>query len=555
MLSGIQVYSLSEGVEKVSRVTYVRSVLCRSNWSRFFLEQIGVKNFTSKDFNKYQDESEQNQFIRILSKIGISGGLSPNEIAQKIIDYIDHNGTEGINWSSYKFIWTGKVSDKKYTKSKYKSIDECYLDIPHINESGLRFAEDIHHKIAVSTIYSKMDPELYEKWICFLINNGIYNKFKVFCVSKDTGYTTGEDIDFIMPYLDKYFDLFQKRKILAINLWNVLIGEWNSSYNNKVYRLNKSQPDKIEDSTLLKLLKNNKWVLSKNGRLYKPSEICIDELSDDLIWNDNSDLIKAIELGKKIKEKEDRRLAKEIKEKEVAKSLGLSDAEELLKARDAYKVIMELTDAGVDINELYDSVTNKRKAKATKSIIELFDEKKDIKFIREIENNLDDYVAPIKRIDKRVGKLNEIMDTEGVSYVTKVKVNSKKIISKEEKCFLKAEYNGKCQICSKTIIKKNGTCYFEAINILDTSLMNDNDLKGLSIGWNSLCLCPNHAAEYMYGAISLYDFVNWVLNIDVQEKYDDFYTYEIKLQGKKKTIRFTPKHLLAIKVALQKLSK
>ena len=555
LLSGIQVYSLSEGVEKVSRVTYVRSVLCRSNWSRFFLEQIGVKNFTSKDFNKYQDESEQNQFIRILSKIGISGGLSPNEIAQKIIDYIDHNGTEGINWSSYKFIWTGKVSDKKYTKSKYKSIDECYLDIPHINESGLRFAEDIHHKIAVSTIYSKMDPELYEKWICFLINNGIYNKFKVFCVSKDTGYTTGEDIDFIMPYLDKYFDLFQKRKILAINLWNVLIGEWNSSYNNKVYRLNKSQPDKIEDSTLLKLLKNNKWVLSKNGRLYKPSEICIDELSDDLIWNDNSDLIKAIELGKKIKEKEDRRLAKEIKEKEVAKSLGLSDAEELLKARDAYKVIMELTDAGVDINELYDSVTNKRKAKATKSIIELFDEKKDIKFIREIENNLDDYVAPIKRIDKRVGKLNEIMDTEGVSYVTKVKVNSKKIISKEEKCFLKAEYNGKCQICSKTIIKKNGTCYFEAINILDTSLMNDNDLKGLSIGWNSLCLCPNHAAEYMYGAISLYDFVNWVLNIDVQEKYDDFYTYEIKLQGKKKTIRFTPKHLLAIKVALQKLSK
>ena len=85
--------------------------------------------------------------------------------------------------------------------------------------------------------------------------------------------------------------------------------------------------------------------------------------------------------------------------------------------------------------------------------------------------------------------------------------------------------------------------------------MNDNDLKGLSIGWNSLCLCPNHAVEYMYGAISLYDFVNWVLNINVQEKYDDYYTYEIKLQGKKKTIRFTPKHLLAIKVALQKLSK
>ena len=85
--------------------------------------------------------------------------------------------------------------------------------------------------------------------------------------------------------------------------------------------------------------------------------------------------------------------------------------------------------------------------------------------------------------------------------------------------------------------------------------MNDNDLKGLSIGWNSLCLCPNHAAEYMYGAISLYEFVNWVLNIDIQEKYDDYYTYEIKLQGKKKTIRFTPKHLLAIKVALNKLCK
>ena len=93
------------------------------------------------------------------------------------------------------------------------------------------------------------------------------------------------------------------------------------------------------------------------------------------------------------------------------------------------------------------------------------------------------------------------------------------------------------------------------INILDTSQMRNNELKGLSIGWNSLCLCPNHAAEYMYGAISLYNFVEWVLNINIQEGIDDYYTYEIKLQGKKKTIKFTPKHLLAIQVALKKLCK
>ena len=554
LLPGNEIYSLSEGIERVSKVTYVRSVLCRSNWSRFFLEQIGVKTFTYKDYEKYQEESEQNEFIKVLTRTGSSQGLSPNQLAQQILKYVKDYGAEGIDWNSYRLIWTGKASDKKYKKNEYKSIEECYLDRPHITESGLRFAEEIHQKKAISDIYRKMDSEIYEEWIDFLINKGIYYKFKVSCIMKDTGFSTGEDIDFTIPYLDKYFDLFQKRKILAINLWNVLIEEWNPSYNNKVYRLNKSQPDRIEDSTLLKMLKSNKWVLSKNGRLYKPSEICKEELSDDLNWKDNSDFSVAIELGKVVKEKEEKKLAKEIKQTEVAKSLGLSDAGELLKARDAYNVIMELTNAGVDINELYDSVTNKRKAKATKSIVELFDEKKDIKFVREHDDNLEDYATPIKRINRRSVKLAEIMDTEVISYTTKVKVNSKKIISKEEKEFLKAEYNGKCQICNKTIIKKNGSCYFEAINILDTSQMNDKELVGLSTGWNSLCLCPNHAAEYMYGAISLYEFVEWVLNIDIQENCDEYYTYEIKLQGKKKTIKFTPKHLLAVKVALQKLS-
>ena len=552
--TGNQVYMVAGDIEKPSQVVFVRNVLYRKSWAKIFLEYMGVRYFTEIELGKIQVESEQSGMIKFLNRVEKGCDISPNEVAATILNYIDENGDSGIDWTSYRFVWTGNTSDKKYLRSKLRRTNECYLDSPLIDETGFRFAENIHKKYAVSKIYNELDSQLFGKWIDFLSQNGVYYKFEVQCIRKDTGYSTGEDIDFVMPHLSEYFQVLQKRKILAINLWNELTNGagWSSAYKNKIYRLNKNQDDKIEDSTVLKQLKGNKWVLAKNGRLYKPSEIRKEDLSDELDYNESNGFISAIELGSVIKEKEEKKLVKETKQLEVAKSLGLSNAQELIKARDTYKVVQELLNAGVDINEIYESIDSKRRVKETKSITTLFEEMRDVKFIRNKDEG-DFEVAPIKNINRRSDKLRERMDCDEVVYKKKATLNSKKIISKEEKQFLNQEYEGKCQICNKVIIKKDGSKYFEAINILDTSQMRDSDLRGLSTGWNSLCLCPNHAAEYMYGAVSLYNFIEWVMSVEIEEGKDDFFFYKIKLQGKKTEIKFTPKHLLAIRVALEKL--
>jgi hypothetical protein len=90
-----------------------------------------------------------------------------------------------------------------------------------------------------------------------------------------------------------------------------------------------------------------------------------------------------------------------------------------------------------------------------------------------------------------------------------------------------------------------------AINLLDTDHLNDEYLQGLSTGWNTLCLCPNCAAEYKYGAVSLFDFEEKVRDTEVDKNYRDFYEFTIQMQGEERTLRYTPRHMISLQAALR----
>ena len=74
-------------------------------------------------------------------------------------------------------------------------------------------------------------------------------------------------------------------------------------------------------------------------------------------------------------------------------------------------------------------------------------------------------------------------------------------------------------------------CYlkFIVINLLETEKLEEKSKAGFEYGWNSLCLCPNCAAEYKYGAISLFDFYDKVktISINIQEKSNTVYEFPV----------------------------
>ncbi len=79
---------------------------------------------------------------------------------------------------------------------------------------------------------------------------------------------------------------------------------------------------------------------------------------------------------------------------------------------------------------------------------------------------------------------------------------------------LKQLYKNKCQICGKTINLKNHE-YSEGHHIQPLG----QDHKGPDIASNIIIVCPNHHAEFDYGAIGIDPLSRKVIHIDGQNEF------------------------------------
>lgn len=168
----------------------------------------------------------------------------------------------------------------------------------------------------------------------------------------------------------------------------------------------------------------------------------------------------------------------------------------------------------------------------------------------------DDTVTPISQDAKEnrekalEKELKESLDnftkvTNGLSFTSR-------ICSKEEKAFLEQEYNGRCQICSEKITKHDGHCYFEAINIIKQHELLEALQNSFYLGWNSLCLCPNCAARYNYSSKKISTLYNQVLSREIEADSEEPILIEIELpEGEEKSIKYSPRHFMAIQQAFK----
>ena len=241
-----------------------------------------------------------------------------------------------------------------------------------------------------------------------------------------------------------------------------------------------------------------------------------------------------------------------IKDKIENIGYSLYDVEYAKEGPNYYLRIFIDNEKGIDLNDC---------EKVNDAITDILDEENYIKeqyFLEISSPGIERVLRKDKHLEQNVGKQIKVKlfkkDEKGnKEYEGNLKEFNEQIITinQEEKYFVGTEYFGKCQICSKIIYKKDGSRHFVAMNLLDTGHLEEKYLTGLSTGWNTLCLCPNCAAEFKYGAVSLFDFEEKVKSTQILSDYHNFYEFNIQMQGEDRILHYTPKHLLSLKYSLE----
>ncbi|SNU04617.1 hypothetical protein SAMN06297422_101159 [Lachnospiraceae bacterium] len=287
--------------------------------------------------------------------------------------------------------------------------------------------------------------------------------------------------------------------------------------------------DQVYSAFGLKLINAN-WLYKKDGTVLRPESASVDDLDSSYQNYLNETVCKALGVKTALSE----RIAKHNKtlEKEGMFVIPIEEREEYLQWK-----------------KQKEEARKQRNKETFSSIEEGFNSLDHDGGIGDTEQ-FDEYNS-VKNPERRKEKLKDEIDGSEPPKKEKVlKSVTKSSISSEEKEFLKMEYKGQCQICDKIILKIDGDRYFEAINLIPTDKLKDEFRKAEYLAWNTLCLCPNCAAEFKYGPKTMNGFTEQVKNAEIEQGSNEGIDIKIEMQGEEKTIKYSPKHLQNLKVAI-----
>jgi hypothetical protein len=283
------------------------------------------------------------------------------------------------------------------------------------------------------------------------------------------------------------------------------------------------------ESTLGKILKNNKWIPNKNGNFFKPSEIIL------------SDFLNII----------DKESIEEIK---FAKKLGV---EGNLVTDDDAKRVLGITDSSLEIAKKIESLSPDKKMK-------FFDKQKSL--FDEIENEKDSNFPisstpnPVHRTETVKNDIAEAAPIETIIKDRQVRISSNN--KSDPKIYLNNFYTNSeeqliCQICEKEMpfTIKDGSdekYYFEYVQIFD-----GNEIINVETEYNYLALCPVCSAKYnriKKGDDNIGDIIKkQIISLDINDISDNLkinLPTNTGIDPPPKTIRFVQKHLIDIQAIL-----
>ncbi len=476
----------------------------------------------------------------------ISGDkISVDDMILKMMEIVNGYQSGAININDLVvtpiFIATNDDGDIRITQACNCCWDSCsaffFCDTHYIlalneyKKANRDIPQDILQEIFIK-LYGKVYPQVVK-------SNNLQYPFPL-CGKIDR---SGERYDTCIEqtYTIDQFDWNKLKKIKENNLIDVARMLWqfvlkcnNENWLYTKYRANNRRSFQIFESTLVYYLKRTAWVPTRSGVYKFPYELTEDDLLDDFRYDTPSVLLSEISI-------------KPNDLVEQLKNSGIND-ENLNKFARLDSDVREKALAMALLMQ-------EQKRKTGKSLSEMVATSDREQLPEEDDDDNYGFFHGPKNLDKRKIKLEKEFDDREQPTTTIKKLRF--VLEKpnnEEKEFVRNEYKAHCQICSNEgILTAKGKRYFEAINIFNTGELMESQQIKIDLGWNTLSLCPNCAAKFKYSQITISGLIQQVESIDVNAAQSAFFDIPIQLEGKSATIRFTPKHLLALQVAIRKL--
>lgn len=512
--------------------TYLKITLKNSvqdNAIKRFLLNLGIEEMCERA-DLIADVSKDNVSVddNVLKMMEIIEGYKSNNI--KIEDFIEtpiflaDNCSDGKVYKvkAKECCWS-KESAFFYSQTKYVLDLEKYSiikeDIPLLKEIFDKLGGKYLPKIVQS----------YTPWTSFPLY------YESFDRTRERSDTCEESTYTIAEFDWNHFEKIPENNLKdeALLLWQVIITCDDKKFFFTKYKPNKSAALQQCESSLVYYLKRTAWIPTKSGIYKRPYELTDDDLLDEFKYEQQSLLL--AEISKKPNDLSDELQKKGIKDKNL-NEFAMLDADLQRKALE------------------YAMKEKFAKARDTLSLPEaLAAENKDqLPYDEEDDYGRD---ISIKNVTKRQQKQQQDFE-EGLTVAPSRKqvwhYTYLSTSGKLEKQFISEQYHGKCQICGRPAIRKfNGQPYFEAINVINTANLDPKYQSSLDAGWNTLCLCPNCAAEYRYCAKDLSDLETQVENTQIENRKNEYIEIYITLKGVRTKIMFTPRHFLALQTAFK----
>lgn len=299
-------------------------------------------------------------------------------------------------------------------------------------------------------------------------------------------------------------------------------------------------------SLACQLVRDNKW-LPKNGdenQFYLPCEICLDELSQDFIRDEKDEaLAKLLQIqpSKTLKEEAER----------VGIEPELLDL--LRKNPGAQKRLLEWL-KGESSERNGKSGTSKAvnytRSEAEPPQIDYATAFKDAFSRPGITGSaeavpLDPITNPERRHSKTEHEIRQQQEEEPLCAERFKKIKTTKWEGKnteEVRGSLKQWYNGKCQICAQTFLKRNGESYFEGVYIVSYTQARWIDRVG-----NVLCLCPTCCAKFQHGSVEAEDILEQIFSAQIHNGKAKLH---LILCGEETCVRFDERHIIELQELL-----
>lgn len=419
--------------------------------------------------------------------------------------------------------WSKEVAF--FYKDKYVFAVDCYAEIskhlPQIKQIFIKLGGNV-------------EPKIVEKYLDddYPLLSLLKRERERYDTCKRTDYGLAE-FDWSKLRTLKSNSLIKEAQVL----WQLVLKYNNPKILNIVYQANSSATVQNNlESSLVYYLKRIAWIPTSNGQFKCPYELSENDLLEDFKYERSSLLLDAIK--SKPNDIVEQLKSKGIKDENTLFFAGCDSDEQALARKYIEKLRSQKKTTGKSLSELAATADREQSPEEDE------------------DDNFGEFYKP-KNLDKRRIKLEKEFDDRDEPQVPIKKLRF--VLEKpgtEEKTFVKNEYHGHCQICgNEGILTSKGKRYFEAINIFNTGKLDESLQLNLGLGWNTLSLCPNCAAKFKYSQITISSLIEQVQHIDINDAQSSFFDISINLEGKSTTIRFTPKHLLALQVAIKKIKE